>query len=188
MQWDPNTMKWVPASSVNAPAAPDVGSSDAAKPTQPVTEETVLRIWEHASRRHMSPEERQRANGHALVAHLRRFSESDLSAAATSATRRGGDLDWREWRRAVERLGKSADPAESPSASVPPAAKTTKRRKRQGAKTRKLKSGRQQKSASRFTNPDDTRGIQTGAWKGRSPRAISDAELMKRLKKKYPNS
>lgn len=188
MQWDREAMRWVPETSTDALPRSSDGPSRTAKQAHSVAEDTIPRIWEHASRRRMSPEERDRARGHALVAYLGRFPEADLSAAATSARGRSGNLDWREWRRAVERLSEAMESTELQPTPTPPRA--SKKRAKQGGVTRrqpKGRAGRMQASAPRFTDPDDSREIRTGSWKGRSPRSVSDAELMKRLKKKYPN-
>ena len=147
-----------------------------------LSEGAIVRLWERSSGRRMTSDELSRVRGHALVTYLRCFSEEALAAAASAANPGGGDLDWRAWRSVVDEL----DPR-------PPADTGTPGPKRTTTATRRERKGRGQggrgsrKSAARFANPDDSREIQTGAWKGRSPRAISDAELMKRLKKKYPN-
>ena len=185
MRWDRERGRWVSTPSDADSMASDPGPLDVGGSPDRVTEDAVVRIWERASGRPMTPGETDRARGHALVTWLRQFSEEDLSAAATAAVGQGGDLDWGEWRDAV-RHAESATRTERPkpdkSTSV-----SKKRPTKHASKKRRRKADGARKSGTRFTNPDDTREIQTGSWKGRSPRAISDAELMKRLKKKYPN-
>jgi len=178
-------MRWVPEPSANAPTQSGHELTRSGERSQLVTEGTVLRIWERASGRSMSPDERQKARGHALVAYLSRFSEADLSATANAALGRSRDLDWREWRRAVERLEASRESTDSAPTRVAP--KVAKQQAKKQAKGKGQVPSKQQGSPPGFTNPDDSREIRTGAWKGRSPRSVKDAELMKRLKKKYPN-
>jgi hypothetical protein len=69
-----------------------------------LTEAAIVRLWERSSGRRMTSDELCRVRGHALVTYLRRFSQEDLTAAASAVSPHGADLDWRAWRTAVERL------------------------------------------------------------------------------------
>ncbi len=156
MRWDSETGRWVPRSSDAASTASDGGS-----PFR-VTEDTVLLIWEKSSRRRMTAEETRQARGHPLVSYLRSFFEADLTSAATSVNSEGSDLDWRKWRDAVQAL-ESRRPSQARK-STRAAPNPNKRRSRKQATDKKIsRKGGTRKSGSRFTNPDDTREIQTGA-------------------------
>lgn len=125
-----------------------------------VSEDVVLHTWEEFSDRLMNEDERSRARGHALVDYLRHFSEVALREGARSAQLAGQDLDWRAWRTAVERAGSKRQYAT------------------RGSRSRSVEP----------KSDNDTREIRKGAWKGRSQRAIDDAELMRKLRKKYPKA
>lgn len=62
---------------------------------------------------------------------------------------------------------------------------------RSQASARRTGQSRKRRKRSRRTSTEpssDSTEIRKGAWKGRSGRAISDAELMKKLKDKYPKA